>query len=148
MDLEGYRKKLRIRIRAAGIFILVSLTGPSMVLMRLLPQNGDSAHYAELISGALCGLSLNLLFLVFRWQKARRDDELCKKLYLKEYDEREIALWQKAGQSSFLFEVYGLLLAGLVAGYFSRTVCFTLVGAGFSIALLRKGFRLYYKKHM
>ncbi|MDO5601315.1 MAG: hypothetical protein Q4G07_00970 [Oscillospiraceae bacterium] len=148
MDLETYRKKLHVRIRAAGIFILVSLTAPSIVLIRLFSESAEGSHYAGFISGALCGLSLVLVSLIFRWRKALQDDAACKQMYLKEYDEREIALWQKAGQSSFLFEVYGLLLAGLIAGYFSLPVCFALIGASFFVALLRKGFRLYYKKHM
>lgn len=147
MDLEAYRKKLRTRIRICGIFMLLCLTVPSVLLLQLAPQQ-QYWHANDFITGALLGLTLILVFFIFRWRRALTDDTLCKRLYLKEYDEREIAIWQKASRSAYLFAAGALLFAGLAAGYFNLTVCLTLIGASLFIRLLYKGFYLYYKKHM
>ena len=61
-------------------------------------------------------------------------------------DEREALLWQKAGRQAFWVVVPGLVLAALAAGYWSATVCMTLLGAALFTAVTTKALRFYYMR--
>ena len=81
-----------------------------------------------------------------RLTKMLRDDVLLHKMYTKATDEREALLWQKAGRQAFWVVVPGLVLAALAAGYWSATVCMTLLGAALFTAVTTKALRFYYMR--
>ena len=53
---------------------------------------------------------------------------------------------QKAGRQAFWVVVPGLVLAALAAGYWSATVCMTLLGAALFTAVTTKALRFYYMR--
>ena len=103
-------------------------------------------YYADLLTGALSALGISAAFICIRLTKMLRDDVLLHKMYTKATDEREALLWQKAGRQAFWVVVPGLVLAALAAGYWSATVCMTLLGAALFTAVTTKALRFYYMR--
>ena len=103
-------------------------------------------YYADLLTGALSALGISAAFICIRLTKMLRDDVLLHKMYTKATDEREALLWQKAGRQAFWVVVPGLGLAALAAGYWSATVCMTLLGAALFTAVTTKALRFYYMR--
>ena len=128
---------------------------------RLYPSVRRSGVLRALLgpSGRCAGRSVSLLcrpahrrafraaaFICIRLTKMLRDDVLLHKMYTKATDEREALLWQKAGRQAFQVVVPGLVLAALAAGYWSATVCMTLLGAALFTAVTTKALRFYYMR--
>ena len=94
----------------------------------------------------ISALGISAAFICIRLTKMLRDDVLLHKMYTKATDEREALLWQKAGRQAFWVVVPGLVLAALAAGYWSATVCMTLLGAALFTAVTTKALRFYYMR--
>ena len=125
ITLEQFRRTVRIRLRLLRVFILLC---------------------AAAVFGALSALGISAAFICIRLTKMLRDDVLLHKMYTKATDEREALLWQKAGRQAFWVVVPGLVLAALAAGYWSATVCMTLLGAALFTAVTTKALRFYYMR--
>ena len=95
---------------------------------------------------SVSALGISAAFICIRLTKMLRDDVLLHKMYTKATDEREALLWQKAGRQAFWVVVPGLVLAALAAGYWSATVCMTLLGAALFTAVTTKALRFYYMR--
>ena len=81
--------------------------------------------------GFLTGASTSLLgffgFGLIRNIRALRDDNILKKQYIKETDERQIKIWTAARALSMQIFVLGGLVAGIIAAYFSMAVGITII---------------------
>ena len=132
ITLEQFRRTVRIRLRLLRVFIL--LCAAAVFCAHFWGHRGGVPgarfpYYADLLTGALSALGISAAFICIRLTKMLRDDVLLHKMYTKATDEREALLWQKAGRQAFWVVVPGLVLAALAAGYWSATVCMTLLGA-------------------
>ena len=129
ITLEQFRRTVRIRLRLLRVFIL--LCAAAVFCAHFWGHRGGVPgarfpYYADLLTGALSAL--------------------LHKMYTKATDEREALLWQKAGRQAFWVVVPGLVLAALAAGYWSATVCMTLLGAALFTAVTTKALRFYYMR--
>ena len=139
ITLEQFRRTVRIRLRLLRVFILLCAAAVFCAHFRF-------PYYADLLTGALSALGISAAFICIRLTKMLRDDVLLHKMYTKATDEREALLWQKAGRQAFWVVVPGLVLAALAAGYWSATVCMTLLGAALFTAVTTKALRFYYMR--
>ena len=139
ITLEQFRRTVRIRLRLLRVFIL--LCAAAVFCAHFWGHRGGVPgarfpYYADLLTGALSALGISAAFICIRLTKMLRDDVLLHKMYTKATDEREALLWQKAGRQAFWVVVPGLVLAALAAGYWSATVCMTLLGAALFASVL------------
>ena len=149
ITLEQFRGTVRIRLRLLRVFIL--LCAAAVFCAHFWGHRGGVPgarfpYYADLLTGALSALGISAAFICIRLTKMLRDDVLLHKMYTKATDEREALLWQKAGRQAFWVVVPGLVLAALAAGYWSATVCMTLLGAALFTAVTTKALRVYYMR--
>ena len=149
ITLEQFRRTVRIRLRLLRVFIL--LCAAAVFCAHFWGHRGGVPgarfpYYADLLTGALSALGISAAFICIRLTKMLRDDVLLHKMYTKATDEREALLWQKAGRQAFWVVVPGLVLAALAAGYWSATVCMTLLGAALFTAVTTKALRFYYMR--
>lgn len=73
---------------------------------------------------ALCVFAL---YRMVRCQRALRDDAAVRRLYYQEHDERTRYIAQQVGRSSMAVNTVLLVVAAVIAGYFSVTVFVTLL---------------------
>ena len=63
---------------------------------------------------------------------------------ISETDERKAYIRTKSGGWVMYFSALALIIAGIVAGYYSMTVFFTLLAAGMFEMLVIAGLKIYY----
>ena len=131
ITLEQFRGTVRIRLRLLRVFIL--LCAAAVFCAHFWGHRGGVPgarfpYYADLLTGALSALGISAAFICIRLTKMLRDDVLLHKMYTKATDEREA------------------VLAALAAGYWSATVCMTLLGAALFTAVTTKALRFYYMR--
>lgn len=154
--MEQYKEKLKMqnRIIVIGIVILMSfftlaLLGEFGILPAFSPTAGDT-HWQSMwrgfLSGATFGLTALLLVGLIRNLRAMKDDRKLKQLYVKEHDERSIKIWNSARSAAMqTFLILGMV-AGIAAGYFSTTVCITIICCITVNSLIGMFFAFYFSK--
>lgn len=135
--MEQYRDKLKMQnlLIAIGCLVLAAFAFISAAheagVMNFLPPVEGNYHMQSTWRGFLFGVSCGLLgFFIFgliRNIRALRDDEILKKQYIKDTDERQIKIWTAARALSMQVFVMGGLVAGIIAAYFSMTVGITII---------------------
>ena len=135
--MEEYRVKLKLQNLFIGIicmilaiFSFLMALSESGVITWMPAVNGDS-HVQSMWRGFLFGASFGLLgFMVFgliRNIRALKDENILKKHYIQDTDERQIKIWTAARATSMQIFVLGGLVAGIIAAYFSMTVGITII---------------------
>ena len=135
--MEEYRVKLKLQNLFIGIicmilaiFSFLMVLSETGVISWMPAVNGDS-HVQSMWRGFLFGASFGLLgFMVFgliRNIRALKDENILKKHYIQDTDERQIKIWTAARATSMQIFVLGGLVAGIIAAYFSMTVGITII---------------------
>lgn len=144
--MAEFRKSVKVRMILAGIAVacVAAIYAVLMLCQGWPPNIPDSARGFQL--GALLGLELLLVLYGVRCLLSMRDDTALRKRYIWENDERRKMILQKTGSVGMLGCTLGLGTATVVAGFFSQTVFFTLLGATLFVSLVRGALKLYYMK--
>lgn len=112
----------------------------------------ENEHFTDFFQGFQLGVAMGFLacaiFQVIRYRKILRDEEALKAYYIKEHDERNMAIWNKSGGT--VLYTCGILIIGaaIVAGYFNPIVFITLLVCGIFLLLVKKGLCIYYRRTM
>lgn len=146
--MENFKVKVRNRVMFMSLItILVSITYFVLLLNReSLPEASDFIRGFQM--GIFCVLELVLVFLVFKNLGSMNNEKALKNLYIEENDERKIMIMQKTGAMGMAICNIGLAFATVVAGFFSETVFFSLLGATVFTALIKGFFKLYYHRKL
>lgn len=145
--MEQYRltlKKRRVFMSVAVLLIAFFLTAETLGWLPIGKVTYYDGFLTGFLGGALTGIELVFVFLIARYTKAIRDDEVLKKMYISETDERKAYIRTKSGGWVMYFSALALIIAGIVAGYYSMTVFFTLLAAGMFEMLVIAGLKIYY----
>jgi hypothetical protein len=142
--MEKFKEKIRIRT------IWMSVTAIFAAVINLffvfnkteLPTVPDFVKGFQ--AGVITGLELILVFLIARNIASMKSEKKLKKLYIRETDERRIMILQKTGSIGIEICSIGLILAAIVAGYFSKLVFLTLLGAAAFTLNVRLFLKVYY----
>ena len=114
----------------------------------VLTSPAADEHWADFWSGIIAGASFGFtVFLVIGLVinfRALRNPAKLKKLYAKEHDERTIQIVYLAQSNAYRLSILGLLVASIIAGYFSMTVCITCLVVVFLQSVLGGVFKLYW----
>lgn len=154
--MESYRRKLKIQniFSLAGMVIALAL----IVLVNVyLPRAGyvlpsADARWRGFWNGFISGVSsafilLTLMGLVKNIQ-ALRDEKKLRAMYIKEHDERTREIWYRSAANAYWFEAMGMLLAAVVAGYFSPIAFLCIAGCLIYICVIRLVLKAYYSKKL
>ena len=145
--MEAYKKQITLRI--ALFTLIVAL----LVVMLLYNQFLAPAVWKDnIVFSFQCGFSsaasIGLVFLIAKYSKAVNDEEKLRLLYNQEHDERMSAIRSKAGAPMVIVQSMLLMFAGMIAGYYSETVFFTLELAALGQLLISVAVKFYYKARM
>lgn len=96
------------------------------------------------------GICIGILFLgllgIYKYSKALKDEQMLKKLYIEEHDERKMMIKQKVGQSSLITIVLSLAIITCVSSYMNMLVTKTLICVIYGILFITLIFKIYYSK--
>lgn len=146
--LEKMRNEIKTRLHSQQglLAIVVILLGASA--SGVLPVKLESEQAADFISGfqigILSAMAVIVLYQMVRYLKALKDDTCLKQIYYKEHDERMCCIEQKVGKSCMGITLVLMIVAAVIAGYFSEVVFFTLLGSAALQALIGLGLKFYY----
>ncbi len=154
--METYRNKLKIQnlFNVFGILIALALI---IFVNVYLPQAGyvlpsSEARWRGFWNGFISGVSsafvmLALLGLVQNI-RALHNEEKLRAMYIKEHDERTLEIWKRSGANAYWFDTMGMLLAAVVAGYFSPVAFLCILGCLLYMCLIRLALKVYYGKKL
>ena len=149
--MEKYAKKLKIRICFMSVIAVCATVGFICDALGVFGGVGNKS-YRDFFSGFQSGLFVVLIvgtaINVVRYICALKNTDKCKKLYICENDERTKLINEKSGQRLFVCCGYVLIAVAIVAGYFSRTVFFSLLGAVLLMELVFLALKFYYRHTM
>ncbi len=155
MNMEQYKARLRLGLRmtaaAAVVLMIFSIffaLGECGVV-NITPVAGDShwqSRWRGFVSGAGMGIAALMLAHLIRTARALRSEEVLRKCYIQDNDERQQQIWTAArALATQIFLLTGLA-AGIIAGYFSVTVSVTILACVAVHSLIAAGCKLYYSR--
>ncbi len=148
--MEAFRGVLKRRMVLYTVLLLLFVTA-SVAAPTLRQDMPDvDAHTLELVrgfqSGLCAGLAILLIWQIARCLRALRNPNACRSLFVLERDERRRFIQDKVGGFAYNLAMGIAGAAGCIAGYFNLTVATTLICALVGMALLRAGFKIYYRR--
>lgn len=146
--LEAYREQLRRRQQLLGSLLAFTCLGIAAV--NYFFGGSDGSHGADFIHGFQVGLFLGLellmVYYVAKIMKAQKNDNVLRALYIDEHDERKASIRMHTFASSSVASLGLLAVAAIVAGFFDKKVCITLIITLAALAVVKLPFKLYYAK--
>lgn len=147
--MEKYKKTLKTRIAILGFGIA------GLIALIVLTQSGiitttSSAAFSDFLSGFQMGMMTGVIgifvIIMVKYVKFLGNDEKLKAEYFCENDERKNLIMLKIGGTPMYVCSIVILLAGIVAGYFDKTVFFSLIGCAMFLLIARGILKVYYNK--
>ncbi len=142
--MEAYRKNIRKRV--AFVIVYCALVLGICLLGLIGDVASEDAFAVSYLSGFGIGLLAVMLMRLWKYRRALRDETRLKALYVYETDERNRYIDGKTGGTATVFLLCTFALASIAAGFFDRTVFYTLVGSTLFIALAKGSLKLYYHR--
>lgn len=143
--MEQYKKKISNRI--IWMAILTILIGLSNVILNYIYKD-QMTTIPDFIRGfqvgVFCGVEVILIYTIFKYMAALKDEKKLKQLSIAEKDERTKLIMQKTGEMGMNICYIGLAIAAIIAGFINETVFLTLLGATIFTILVKGCFKLYY----
>jgi len=148
--MENFNKILKKRMAIiigfnllSGVFII--LTGAFENMKAI-----GSENFADMIHGFQVGIffALQIMMLVYitKYAKSLKNEDLLKKLYIEENDERKKLIQDKIGGVGFNFTLGVIATATVIAGFFHQIVFATLFGVLIFTVLVKGLLKIYYRK--
>lgn len=145
--MKEYQRVIKRRILLLGAAIgMIGVFASYNVFGATEEMKGSNVF--EFQVGLAVGLGIMAAFLCIRYRHLLSDEKKLLLQYNRENDERYKAIRQKAGMPMLLITSVILIVAGIVAGYFSEVVFVTLVAAGTGQLLLGCIVKMVYMKKM
>ena len=139
--MEGFRNKIRKRVRVYTLLSVISLTG--VVLLTVFGKNNYGFNATSGFFGGLLGVSL---VNVIQSKKALKDEKRLKELYIRKNDERYIRIERETSATMFNVVLIGLSTATIVSNFFSTTISSTLSVCLAFILVVYAAVSVYYNK--
>ena len=155
--MKEYREKIRVQLvvmyfcaAALLIFGIWAFGAEFWGLPFPVPKGNEHwiSGWRGFVSGVSSGILLVMLVGIFRIRQALKNEEKLKKLYVKEHDERKETVCRMAGSAALRSALLLGIVAVVIAGYFSFTVCLTVLICLLILSFLSVGFRIYYERKL
>lgn len=143
--MEEYRKKVELRLRICTM--ICGCSGVIYMAFNFFTKGaGDFAK--GLTSGVFVGMMVVAIFNLTKYGIALKNEEELKKMYIRETDERNIAIQKETSQKGSAITLFCSGLGAIVAGFFDEKVCITIVAVTLFGALVNLALNVYYNKKM
>lgn len=146
--METYKAKIRARVNILSLLAI----GTALIYLGFLLLRGQLPELPSLIKGfqigAFIGGEICVVYFLSKYVRAMRNEANLKQLYIEETDERTSLILQKAGSLGMSIVMSGLVLATLIAGFFSSAVFYALMGASFFVIIVFYSLWAYYAKKL
>lgn len=142
--MDKFKSELRMRIIAMRLYALAVAALLIMDVYSVIGYKDSNALSFTL--GACAGTLVLAVFFLRRYALAMRDEESIKRLYIVENDERRKVIASKTGGAAINIVVLGLILAAVIAGFFSDVVSFSLFGGALYASLVKGTLKVYYNR--
>lgn len=148
--MENYKKMMQQKFSSKAIMLCfgsaVFMIGQQGYLSKYKPD-GD---FGDFISGFQIGLFIAFAIWLIASTTyigvALKDDKKLKEMYIKYTDERNMKISEMTGVKLYQCLYFPLLIATIVAGYFSSEVFFTLLAVIFFISMVTFVRGIYFNK--
>lgn len=150
--MERYKKQLKIETIFSLIVCAVAAALVVLSATQIIQPLAEGTIWQDFWNGFISGVSaavaaLSLLGII-KNIRALRDEKKLRARYIKAHDERTLEIWKQSAANSYWFYTMGLLLAAVVAGYFSHIAFFCILGCLLYFCLLRLILKVYYTKKL
>lgn len=143
--LTRFRAKLKKRLRWAGLYNLFVVL--IIFVNRYIGNRYSLSDSASgFTTGVFIGIELLVVIGIFKIQSALNDEVKLKMLYIKEHDERTLAINEKIGGLGINLIIAGLGLATVITIYIDQTVFLTILGVLQFTVLVKASLKLYFHK--
>ncbi len=156
--MEKYKENLKFQniLLIIAMVILAVLGGAvaycefsgSDILSAATTDDNMQSMWRGFLTGIATGIFAMMLLGLIRNFRAMRDDDLLKKRYIQDHDERTIQIWTSARAVSNQIFIIGGLVAGTVAGFFNMTVSICIFCCILANSLLVFGSKLFFAKKL
>lgn len=96
--------------------------------------------------GVLIGLIILLSINLYMYERAYRNEDRLKMLYIKEHDERKVLIKSKMAMGTLFISIGLLGVATMIAVYINQTVAFTLISVIYGMGIILCILKVYYSK--
>ncbi len=143
--MEKFRKKVEKRLKIDTMICACSLA----LYFALIFLTKGASDFAQGVSmGVFIGMEFVAVYNLARTYATLHNEEKLKEMYIKETDERNIAIQKETSQKGSTISMAGTAMAAIAAGFFDEKICFTLVAALLFSALVTIIVNAYYNKKM
>lgn len=141
--MDKYKEKIRKRILVMTIILIIIAVIYFMfsLFITSLPSVPDFIRGFHM--GSFVGVELVLVYCIAKYAAGLRKDEVLKKLYIEENDERTKLIKQKSEAIGMEICMLGLSIGTITAGFLDTKVFFSLLGALAFTALVRGLIKVY-----
>ena len=150
--MECFKKRIRKRIVGCILLLIVITLMQVLSLLNIITPIETIEHWKDFWQGYLVGITAAAqvisIVIIIRCILTLKNQEKLKCMYIRENDERELAIAAKSGMSSYYFDVGGVLLATIIGGYFNWIVSLTCLVISLYISIVRVALSFYYRKQM
>lgn len=149
--MEEFKRAIKKRITLfSGLLLVTVVLG---VYGLFLMGNSEGGNMTDgIVTGFQFGIMLDVgilsLFQIVKLNKVINDDKKLRILHNKENDERLKAIRSKAGMPMLMITSVIMLIAAIIAGYFSKVVFSTLVITAIVQMSIGAIVKLFYLKTM
>lgn len=150
--MENYKKMMQQKISSNAIMLCLGSAVFIICQQGYLSKYKPDGDFGDFISGFQIGLFVALAMWLIASTAyigaALKDDKKLREMYIKETDERNIKISELTGVKLQQSLCLPLLIATIVAGYFSAEVFFTLLVVILFIAFVTLARKLYFRQNM
>lgn len=142
------RKKLGYWRKMCVLFAILLATDCMSFLKPIDGGDNFTDFFRGFQMGAAVTFTLFAVYNAVRFVKILNDEGKLREWYIKEHDERTMAIWAKSGGTVIYTCAILMIGAAIVAGYFNMTVFITLLLCGAFLLFVKGGLNIYYCKTM
>ncbi len=148
--MEKYKNRLKKNLIYMGFMLILGGITVICGLLGFFEKYRPEGNFGDFLSGfqagvfiafMLIGVYYNVRFLI-----ALNNDETLRQMYIRDTDERNIKISEMTGIKLQKSVCYPLLLASVIAGYFSAEVFFTLISVILFISIITIVRKVYFNK--
>lgn len=147
--MKNFKSQLTVRLVFTIIITVAAVAVYVCGLAGLFDAYAPRGNFGDFLRGFQTGILTAMIgitvYSCIKIPLALKNEQKLKNLYIKENDEREKTIKEKSGYNLFVAYCFPMLLATIVAGYFSETVFFTLLATIAFIEIEMIVLKLYHK---
>ncbi len=148
--MKKYKNRLKKNLMYMGIMLILGGITVICGSMGFFEKYRPEGNFGDFLNGFQIGISIAFIlvgvYYNVRFLIALNNNEILRQMYIRDTDERNIKISEMTGIKLQKSICYPLLLASVIAGYFSAEVFFTLVAVVLFISIITIARKVYFNK--